>query len=106
MGIKRWLLALFILVLVLGLLALLFLQSGADERIIEGLIPRVEERLGVRITFEDVDISLSSVVFENVEVRSTEGSRPLALVESLGVGVRVGSLLMGDLDLTGLPELG
>ncbi len=102
MGIKRWLLALFILVLVLGLLALLFLQSGADERIIEGLIPRVEERLGVRISFEDVDISLSSVVFENVEVRSTEGSRPLALIESLGVGVRVGSLLMGDLDLTGI----
>ncbi len=102
MGIKRWLLALFILVLVLGLLALLFLQSGADERIIESLIPRVEERLGVRISFEDVDISLSSVVFENVEVRSKEGSRPLALVESLGVGVRVGSLLMGDLDLTGI----
>ncbi len=102
MGIKRWLLALFILVLVLGFLALLFLQSGADERIIEGLIPRVEERLGVRISFEDVDISLSSVVFENVEVRSREGSRPLVLVESLGVGVRVGSLLMGDLDLTGI----
>lgn len=102
MGIKRWLLALFILVLVLSFLALLFLQSGADERIIDGLIPRVEERLGISISFEDVDISLSSVVFENVEIRSREGSRPLALVESLGVGVRVGSLLMGDLDITGI----
>lgn len=102
MGIKRWVLAIFILVVVSGLLALIFLQSGADERVIEGLLPRVEEKLGVTITYEDVEVSLTSVQFDGVVVTPAGGKHPAALVDRLGIGVRVGPLLAGDLDLTGV----
>jgi len=102
MGIKRWTLAISIIVVVSGLLILLFLQSGADERVLESLLPRVEERLGVEISYEDVDVSLTAVSFEGVEVRPAGGGLPFALIEQMGLGVRVGPLLAGDLDLTGI----
>ena len=40
MGVKRWILALSIPVVVLGLLVALFFQMGADERVINGILPK------------------------------------------------------------------
>jgi hypothetical protein len=100
MGVKRWLLVLSILAVVVGLIAVLFLETGADQQIIDSVIPSVEKRLGVRITYEDVEVSLTSVSFEGVEVLPVDGERPFVRVERLGFGVRVGPLLLGELDLT------
>ncbi|MBW2277315.1 MAG: hypothetical protein JRF63_07475, partial [Deltaproteobacteria bacterium] len=102
MGVKRWLLVVSILAVVVGLIAVLFLQTGADQQIIDSLIPKVESRLGVRITYEDVDVSLTSVSFEGVEVLPPDGEHPFMRFERFGVGVRVGPLLLGELDFTGV----
>jgi len=102
MGVKRWLLVITILLVILGLIAVLFLQTGADQRIIDSLIPEVESRLGVEISYADVDVSLTSVVFEDVQVLPQGGDHPFITVERFGVGVRVGPLLLGELDLTGI----
>lgn len=102
MGIKRWLLAIAILAVVVGLIAVLFLQTGADQQIVDSVIPSVERRLGVRITYSDVEVSLTAVEFEGVEVLPEEGEHPFMRLERLGVGVRVGPLLMGELELTGV----
>jgi len=102
MGLKRWILALSIPVVVLGLLIALFFQIGADERIIDSVIPTVEERLGVKIKYEEVSVGLTSVVFDRVSVLAVEDGAPFARIGRLGVNVRVGPLLVGDVDITGL----
>lgn len=109
MGLKRWLLALLILVVVLGFIFFFFLQSGADQKIAEVVIPRIEEKLNVTITYESVSVSLTSVSFTNVKVfpgKVTKAPKkrelPFVVVERLGVHFRVGPLLLGNLDLTGI----
>jgi hypothetical protein len=102
MGVKRWIVTLFVLALVAGSLVLLLLQSGADEILIERVLPRVEQRLGVSLEFEEVDVSLTSVALHRVTVRPAGGTAPLATVDRVGVGVRVGPLLLGEIDLTGV----
>lgn len=105
MGIKRWLLALLILVVVLGFIAFIFLQSGADKQIAEVVIPKIEQKFGVSITYDDVSVSLTSVSFDNVRVSPLHNNRrsfPFAAIERLGVNFRVGPLLLGDLDITGV----
>ncbi|MDD5306264.1 MAG: transglycosylase domain-containing protein [Deltaproteobacteria bacterium] len=102
MGLKRWFLTVVILLLVAGLLAGLFFQSGADQRIVESVLPALEGRFGVKVAYRDVDVSLTTVRFEAVEIRPTTGTRPFARIEAVGIGVRVGPLLVGDLDLSGI----
>ncbi len=102
MGLKRWLLALFILAVVVGLLALIFMQSGADEAIVTGVLPEIEKRLKVEITYKDIEVSLTSVALCGVEVRPAGRKNPFFTVEKMGVGVSVGPLLVGDIDLTGV----
>ncbi|HUT76982.1 MAG TPA: hypothetical protein VM285_04810, partial [Polyangia bacterium] len=102
MGVKRRIVTLFVLALVAGSLVLLLLQSGADEILIERVLPRVEQRLGVSLEFEEVDVSLTSVALHRVTVRPAGGTAPLARLERVGVGVRVGPLLLGEIDLTGV----
>jgi hypothetical protein len=102
MGLKRWILALSIPVVVLGLLIALFFQIGADERIIDSIIPKVEDRFGVAIKYEDVSVGLTSVVFDRVTVADADDGAPFARIGKLGVNVRVGPLLLGDVDITGL----
>ncbi|MBN2717742.1 MAG: transglycosylase domain-containing protein [Deltaproteobacteria bacterium] len=105
MGIKRWLLALLILVVVLGFVFFFFLQSGADEKIAEVVIPAVERKFDVSLTYDDVSVSLTSVLFKNVTLRPAHGDRnalPFAVIDRLGVRFRVGPLLVGDLDITGV----
>ena len=102
MGLKRWILALSIPVVVLGLLVVLFFQIGADERIIDSVIPKVEDRLGVKIKYESVSVGLTAVVFDGVSVVAPEDEAPFAQIGKLGVNVRVGPLLVGDGDITGL----
>jgi hypothetical protein len=102
MGLKRWILALSIPVVVLGLLVALFFQIGADDRIVGSVIPKVENRLGVKIKYEDVSVGLTAVVFDGVSVVAVEDDAPFARIGKLGVNVRVGPLLVGDVDITGL----
>ncbi|MCK9460741.1 MAG: transglycosylase domain-containing protein [Proteobacteria bacterium] len=102
MGLKRWILALSIPVVVLGLLVALFFQIGTDERIIDFVIPKVEDRLGVKIEYEDVSVGLTAVVFDRVSVLAVEDGAPFARIGELSVNVRVGPLLIGDVDITGL----
>jgi hypothetical protein len=102
MGLKRWILAIFVPVVVIGLLVVLSFQMGADERIIRNVIPKVEKRFGVRFEYRDVSVGLTSVVFDGVKVASAAGGALFARLERLGVNVRVGPLLFGKVDLTGL----
>lgn len=101
MGLKRWILAIFVPVVVLGLLVVLSFQMGADERIVKSVIPKVEKRLGVHVDYSDVSVGLTAVVFDGVSITAKDGA-PFARVEKLGVMVRVGPLLLGDVDVTGL----
>ena len=105
MGIKRWLLALLILVVVLGFIFFFFLQSGADQKIADVVIPAVEKKFDVRITYDDVSVSLTSVSFTNVTVSpvdSKKGNHSFSKIDRLGVRFRVGPLLLGKLDITGV----
>jgi hypothetical protein len=102
MGLKRWILALSIPVVVLGLLIALFFQIGADERIVGSIIPKVEDRLGVKIEYESVSVGLTAVVFEKVGVLAADDGAPFARIGKLGINVRIGPLLVGNVDITGL----
>jgi len=102
MGIKRLFLVLLVLLVVVGLLGLLFLQIGADERLVKSFMPKIEQRLGIDISFDHVSTSLTAVSFDNVKISLKGNDKPLMLVNRLGVGFRIGPLLMGHLDLTGL----
>ncbi|MBN2528123.1 MAG: penicillin-binding protein [Deltaproteobacteria bacterium] len=105
MGIKRWLLALLILAVVLVFIFFFFIQSGADKKIAEVVIPRIEEKFGILVTYESVSVSLTSVSFENVRIAPADKSKsllPFAMVDRLGVNFRVGPLLLGRMDITGV----
>ena len=102
MGLKRWILAIFVPVVVLGLLVVLSFQMGADERIIKTVLPKFEQRFGVRFDYQDVSVGLTSVVFDGVTIAAADDGALFARLGRLGVGVRVGPLLLGKVDLTGL----
>ncbi|MBN2341927.1 MAG: transglycosylase domain-containing protein [Deltaproteobacteria bacterium] len=105
MGIKRWLLALLILVVVLVFIFFIFLQTGADKQIAEVVIPRIEDKFGVTVTYDSVSVSLTSVSFEQVVLSPTDKNKrqfPFAKIDRLGVNFRVGPLLLGKLDITGV----
>lgn len=102
MGTKRILFVAFVVVAVLALTVLLLFQSGVDEKVIDALLPKVEKRVGVRITYKDIDASLTSISLNEVEIREREENCILAVVDRLGVGFRVGPLFFGDVDLTGI----
>jgi hypothetical protein len=78
MGLKRWVLTVVILLLVVGLLVGLFFQSGADQRIIASVLPSLENRFGIKVAYRDVDVSLTTVRFDAVEIRPANGARPFA----------------------------
>jgi len=102
MGSKRWILTIIIFLTVLGFTAFMFLQAGADKKIVDTLIPKIENRLNAKITFEDVSVSLTSVQLKNVTAFPIDKKRPFFKIEQLGVNVRVGPLLYGELDITGI----
>jgi hypothetical protein len=102
MGLKRWILAIFVPVIVLGMLVVLSFQMGADERIVKSVIPKVEKRFGIKFEYHDVSVGLTSVVFDGVTISAADDDAPFARLEKLGVGVRVGPLLLGKVDVTGL----
>ena len=102
MGVKRILFVSLLVAAVLGLTVLLLFQSGVDEKVVNSLLPRVESRLGVRITYSDIDASLTSITLKDVEVKDKSGACVFASIEKLGVGFRVGPLFVGDVDLTGI----
>lgn len=102
MGNKRLLVVAFVVVAVLALTVLLLFQSGVDKKVIDALLPKVEKRVGVRITYEDIDASLTSLSLNKVEIRELKDDCILAVLERLGVGFRVGPLFFGDVDLTGI----
>ncbi len=101
MGIKRLVIVLVIIFLVLGLIVLLLFQTGADEQVINSLLPKVEERLGVDISYKSADTALTSLDLNELEIKSKEGCTYLS-AKRLGLSVRVGPLFLGEIDITGV----
>ncbi len=102
MGTKRWLAAVFVSVLIIALLVILLFQAGADDRLVASMLPGLEKRFGARITYREMDASLTAVTIEDVAVYPQSGQHPFVVIERLVVNVRIGPLLFGDLEITGL----
>ncbi|MCP4603927.1 MAG: transglycosylase domain-containing protein [Proteobacteria bacterium] len=102
MGIKRLLTTFIVVAFTLGLVIVLLFQAGADEQVLKTILPRLEKRLGINITYRQVDASLTSFVIEDVEILTLSGENLFAAIDRLRVGIRVGPLLLGDLDITGI----
>ncbi|MBN2801574.1 MAG: transglycosylase domain-containing protein [Deltaproteobacteria bacterium] len=102
MGVKRWLLAIIILFVVLGFILFFFMQSGPEKKIADSFIPKIENRYGVIVKYESISVSLTAVSLKNVELLSKKEHLPFAKIDRLGINVRVGPLLTGNLEITGI----
>jgi hypothetical protein len=100
MGIKRLIIVSLIVLLVLGLVVLLLFQTGADEQVINSLLPKIEERLDVDIQYESASTSLTSLELNGFEVRSKDDGCTYVFADQLGLNVRVGPLFVGKIDIT------
>ncbi|NLN61523.1 MAG: transglycosylase domain-containing protein [Myxococcales bacterium] len=100
MGPKRWILTIAISLLIIALLVLFFFQSGTDRRVVEMVLPRIESRYGVLLRYEKVQVSLTSVVFSSLSVLPAADAQPLMTAERLGVHLRIGPLIKGEIDIT------
>lgn len=102
MGRKRIAVVGLVITIVVGLVVLLVFQASPDERLLASYIPRVEQRLGVKLSFQNARASLTGVVIEGVEVRSAQTGHLLCRAARVGVGLRIGPLLLGDVQITGV----
>jgi hypothetical protein len=102
MGRKRIAVVGLVVAIVVGLVVLLVFQARPDERLLAGYVPEFEKRFGILLSFESVRASLTGVVIENVQVRSAKSGGLLCTAKSIGVGLRIGPLLLGDLQITGV----
>ncbi|MCP4675989.1 MAG: hypothetical protein GY854_10885 [Deltaproteobacteria bacterium] len=102
MGTKRLLTVVIVVAFVLGSIVALLFQVGVDEQMIDTVLPRVEDRLDIEITYRDVDASLTGLILEGVEIKPRSNEGLFASIDRLGVGIRVGPLFVGDLDVTGV----
>ncbi len=102
MGTKRLLTVAGVTSFVIFFVVMLLFQVGADEKLIETFIPRVEDRLGVKISYGALDASLSSLSIEKIEVRSKDTAQLFATADEAVLSVRVGPLFFGEIDLTGV----
>ncbi len=102
MGTKRLLTIVIVVAFVLGSIVALLFQGGADEQVIDRVLPRLEDRLGVSISYRDVSASLTGISLEGVQIRDKTSKAAFAVIDRLGIGIRVGPLLLGDLDITGI----
>jgi hypothetical protein len=102
MGIKRILIAIFVVVSVLALVVLLLFQSGVDEKVIASFLPRLEKRFDVTIKYDKIDASLTSIVLESLTISDKKTGCTFAAADRIKVNVRVGPLFWGDVDLTGV----
>jgi hypothetical protein len=100
MGIKRLTITFLVIVFVLGLLVALLFQAGADEQIIKTVLPKFEDRFGVDVGYREASASMTGLSLDDVEIKSKKGGEVLAGIKRLTVGVRLGPLFFGDLEVT------
>jgi Transglycosylase len=99
---KRLIVTTIIVTGIAGLIILLMFQVGVDERVIESLLPRLEKRFAVVIEYRKIDASLTGLTINDVEIRPVKGKGRFVRIKRLGIGVRVGPLFVGDVDVTGV----
>ncbi len=87
---------------VLCITLLLLFQSGIDEKVVNSIVPKVEKRLGVNISYQEINASLTSLSLMNLVIKEKESGCTLAAVDRIGIGFRVGPLFFGKVDLTGI----
>ncbi len=87
---------------VLGSIVALLFQTGADKRVIEAVLPRLENRFDIQVTYDGLSASLTGLTLEKVELRSASGKSLFATIDRLGISFRVGPLFFGKLDITGI----
>lgn len=102
MGTKRIIVASLAVVIVVGFIIVFLFQIGADERVIEAMLPSIEKQLDIRIDYDEIDTSLTSVAIKEITIRPGSKDALLATIGSLAVTFRIGPLFWGDLDITGI----
>lgn len=106
MGMKRLTMILTIITLVLGLGVVILMQAGADQKLLDSFLPRVEKRFEIDVQYGDIETSLSFVTLKNVTVRSQSGQCRLLAAKKVDVGMRLVPLFMGEIDLTDIRVAG
>ncbi|MCU0662868.1 MAG: transglycosylase domain-containing protein [Myxococcota bacterium] len=102
MGKKRIAVVALVSTIVLGLVVLLVFQASPDERLLMGYLPHLEQRFGVKVSFKATRASLSGVVIEGMEVSSPTTRSVFFRAQRVSVGLRIGPLLVGKIQLTGI----
>ncbi len=102
MGTKRLLTVVIVIAFVLGSIVALLFQVGVDEQVIDTVLPRLEDKLDIDITYREVDASLTGLTLEGVRIKPRSSEGLFASIDRLGVGIRLGPLFVGDLDVTGV----
>ena len=99
---KRFIIIGLVLLLIVALGMAFLFQIGADERVIKAMLPGIEKRLNIRVHYEEIDTSLTSVVIKNIAIQPQSGDALLATIDKLAVSFRLGPLFWGGLDITGI----
>ncbi len=102
MGTKRLIVATLVIIVAIGFIIVFLFQIGADERVIEAMLPSIEEQLDIRIHYDEIDTSLTSVAVKKVTIKTGSKDALLATIDRLAVTFRIGPLFWGDLDITGI----
>lgn len=102
MGTKRLITAGVIVATILASIGVLLFQVGADEQLMATVLPRVEKKFGLKITYHTSDASLTSLTLRGVQISKADTGDLLAVVQSVAVGFRVGPLFFGEIDVTGV----
>jgi hypothetical protein len=100
MSMKRWLFAIGFLFVFIGLIIILGLQWRIDIQVAKKLLSKVENRFGILISFNDADVSLTSVIFKNFRISPEGEDKPFVNADELRVGFQLGLFFFRKFDIT------
>ena len=72
MGTKRLIMASIIAATILGSLGVLVIHSGTDKNLMSTVLSRVEQKFGLKITYQESDASLTGLTLRGVQISRAE----------------------------------